>query len=84
MPDAEGRLTPDEMKEWRAMEERIEATRAKDERARAEARGELDAERARKIADDLDDWRGRDPWRDPLDDIIERALAGEDEDGGEK
>jgi hypothetical protein len=48
------------------------------ERAEREAR-EYEASEAgqraaaKKIADDMDEFAGRDPWRDPIDEIVERV-----------
>lgn len=72
--DRTGRMTYAYAKFLRDQERAESEARA---RAEGEARGEFDGERARKIADDMDDWRGREPYRDPIDEIVER-VAQED------
>jgi hypothetical protein len=60
----------------RSMKESIDrGERARAERARTERqdRGDLTRDEVRKVADDLDAWHGKDAYRDPIEEIVERV-----------
>jgi hypothetical protein len=67
-PDPEvGRL----MKEDIDRRERARAERARTQR---QDRGELTRDEVRKVADDLGAWQGKEPFRDPIDEIVESVV----------
>jgi hypothetical protein len=57
--------------------DRIERARAERARTERQDRGELTRGEVRKVADDLGAWEGKEPFRDPIDEIVERVVGEE-------